>query len=176
MSPNDVDVIVMGVAGSGKSTIGRLIAEHLDGTFIDADDLHSSEAKQKMASGIPLTDDDRVPWLDRVAARIAAKPDGERPAVVACSALRRDYRDRLRLGTTRPLSFIHLHGDLDLLELRMTRRRDHFMPMTLLPSQLHTLEPLGPDEHGRTFDIAEEPTALAARAAAWITGEGAKIS
>jgi gluconokinase len=170
------DVVVMGVSGSGKSTIGRLIAQRLGGTFIDADDLHSAAARSKMSTGVPLSDEDRWPWLDALAARIAEQPAENGPAVVACSALRLSYRDRLRTGADKPLAFVHLHGDEDLLELRMTRRSDHFMPTALLPSQLETLEPLSRDELGAVFDIVHEPDAVASAAAAWIAGLDANSS
>ena len=157
----------MGVSGSGKSTIAAALAVRLGAVFVDADDLHSDEARAKMAAGIPLTDADRAPWLQRVAARIdahaidvaseaAVRTDGPR-VVMACSALRRAYRDALRRDADTPLFFVHLHGEPELLAARMRARSDHFMPPDLLRSQLDTLEPLAADEPGMVVDVAEDP-------------------
>jgi carbohydrate kinase (thermoresistant glucokinase family) len=142
-------VVVMGVSGSGKTTVGLALAARLDLPFADADDLHDEAAKQKMAAGTPLTDDDRWPWLDRVAAWLAAHPDG---AVVTCSALKRVYRDRLRRAVP-DLALLHLDGDPELLARRQAARTGHFMPTSLMPSQLATLEPLGSDERGARLDV-----------------------
>ncbi|TKG70918.1 gluconokinase [Prauserella endophytica] len=150
-------LVVMGVSGCGKTTVGRLLAEELRAGFVDADDLHSDEARAKMAAGVPLTDADREPWLARVASRVAANAARGRRLVVACSALRRRYRDALRAGAGVPLEFVHLHGDASLIASRMADREGHFMPADLLPSQLATLEPLEADEPGSTIDIAGDP-------------------
>ncbi|RBM21901.1 hypothetical protein DI005_08810 [Prauserella sp. PE36] len=150
-------LVVMGVSGCGKTTVGRLLAAELRAGFVDADDLHSAEARAKMAAGVPLTDDDRAPWLARVAARIAQSAAHGGRLVVACSALRRTYRDALRAGAGVPLEFVHLHGDAGLIASRMADREGHFMPAGLLPSQLATLERLEADEPGITIDIAGEP-------------------
>lgn len=159
----------MGVSGSGKSTVAAALAVRLGAVFVDADDLHSDEARAKMAAGAPLTDDDRAPWLERVAAHIdahvidaadtaaAASRTGDPRVVMACSALRRTYRDALRKGADAPLFFVHLHGDPAVLAARMRARADHFMPPALLESQLATLEPLMPDEAGVVVDIAQHP-------------------
>jgi gluconokinase len=139
----------MGVSGSGKTTVGKALAERWGVEFVDADDLHPESNRRKMSSGTPLDDDDRRPWLQDVAAWLGEHPQG---GVTACSALKRSYRDLLRGdGEVR---FVLLHGDRDLLESRLQARQGHFMPSSLLDSQLDTLEPLRPDEPGVVVDIA----------------------
>lgn len=147
-------VVVMGVSGAGKTTVGIALAAALDVPFVDADDLHSGEAREKMARGEPLTDDDRWPWLARVAARLA---DPAHPAtVIACSALKRVYRDALR--AERPdIAFIHLTGTRGRVAERLHHRAGHFMPSALLESQLQTLEPLQPDELGAAVSVEGDP-------------------
>jgi carbohydrate kinase (thermoresistant glucokinase family) len=144
-----VPIVVMGVSGSGKSVTGSRLAAALGRPFVDADDLHPLANKDKMAHGIPLTDEDRWGWLDTVGQRMNA---GE-PIVIACSALKRVYRDRLR-AAARDALFVHLHGSRELLAERMGHRVHEFMPLTLLDSQLATLEPLQPDERGVVVDVA----------------------
>lgn len=147
-----VKVVVMGVSGSGKSSIGSALARRLGVPFVDADDLHPPANKLKMASGSPLVDADRWPWLDAVGAALAVEPS----IVVACSALRLSYRDRLRAAAPDAV-FVHLHGDDALLSERLGARSHEFMPTTLLGSQLATLEPLEPGETGFVVDIAPSP-------------------
>jgi UDP-N-acetyl-2-amino-2-deoxyglucuronate dehydrogenase len=151
-------VIVMGVSGSGKSTVGELLAQDAGVPFVDGDDLHPEAARRKMAEGHALDDDDRRPWLERVGRELAGLPDGG--PVVACSALKRSYRDVLRAAAPDAV-FVHLAGDHDLLAERLDGREGHFMPSSLLASQLRALEPLGDDEQGITLDIADDPVALA---------------
>lgn len=153
-------IVVMGVSGCGKSTVGLTLAGRMGGDFVDADDLHSADAIEKMASVRPLDDEDRYPWLDRVGERLARPPAPDRSVIVACSALRREYRDRLRVAAGAPIVFVHLAGDLLLLEERVRERAGHFMPSSLLVSQLDTLEPLEDDEDGVTVSIAAAPTAI----------------
>ena len=160
-------IVVMGVSGSGKTTIGRRLAERLGVTFVDADDLHPESNRQKMAGGTPLDDDDRWPWLEAVAQAIRAELDADRGIVVACSALRRRYRDALRAGTGSEVVFAHLAGPSDLLHARMAARPGHFMPPALLASQLETLEPLDPDEAGTVVSIAEDPEVIVAAIRDW---------
>lgn len=148
----------MGVSGSGKTTVGSALAAALGRRFVDADDLHPPANVEKMAAGVPLTDDDRRPWLDAVGAVLA-----EGGVVVACSALRRAYRDRLRAAAP-GLRLVFLHGTRELLAERMGHR-DHFMPVTLLDSQLATLEEPGPDEHPLSFDVARPVDEIVADAA-----------
>lgn len=158
-------VVVMGVSGSGKSTVGWLLARRLDVAFVDADGLHPPANVAKMTAGEPLTDADRLPWLRAVAAELAAAPAG---AVVACSALRRRYRDVLRDGAP-GVTFVHLDGSRDVLAARLAARLDHFMPASLLDSQLATLEPLDADEAGVVLDVGEQPDRLAEAAARRVT-------
>jgi len=131
-------LLVMGVAGSGKSTFGAALAAAMGAHFLDADDLHPDANRRKMAAGIPLEDSDRMPWLDAVAAWITARQAGGGICVVACSALRRNYRDRLRAAAHR-VRFVYLRVPEAELRRRMEHRK-HFMPPILLRSQLDTLE------------------------------------
>ncbi|KBZ62317.1 hypothetical protein K875_03238 [Mycobacterium [tuberculosis] TKK-01-0051] len=142
-------VVVMGVSGSGKSTVGAALAQRWRVPFVDADTLHPAANIAKMAAGEPLDDDDRYPWLERVGDWLAAHRDG---AVVSCSALKRKYRDQLRARCP-GVEFLHLSGPAELIGARLAARTDHFMPAALLRSQLDTLEPLGPDEAGMTVDV-----------------------
>lgn len=131
-------VVLMGVSGSGKSTVGGALASALGWPLIDADDLHPPENVAKMAAGIPLTDDDRWPWLDRVVDELRRASAGGGNVVVACSALKQRYRDRLaRAGDVR---FVHLRGDRETIAARLASRRHRYMPATLLASQFATLE------------------------------------
>lgn len=145
-------VVVMGVSGSGKSTIGEALAEALGVPFIDGDALHPAANVAKMAAGIPLVDADRWPWLDAVGRALREAEDSGEGLVVACSALKRGYRDRIAAAAPASV-FVHLAGSRDVLSRRLGHRRGHFMPATLLDSQLATLQPLQPGERGLTVDI-----------------------
>ncbi|MBT8162905.1 MULTISPECIES: gluconokinase [Arthrobacter] len=138
-------IVVMGVSGSGKSAVGRALALSLGAAFLDADDLHPASNKALMAAGTALTDADRFPWLRAVAAALAGSWNADRPPVVACSALKRTYRDLLR-ETVPELLFVYLHGDTGTIAGRLADRDDEFMPASLLASQIDTIEPPGPDE------------------------------
>nr|WP_300147432.1 gluconokinase [Propionicimonas sp.] len=148
----NIHVVVMGVAGSGKSTVAHLLHQRLGWVVAEGDDYHPASNIAKMSSGTPLTDEDRWPWLDSIVEWTAQQDRGGLSTIVTCSALRRAYRDRLRGAPGRTL-FVHLVGSPELLAERMQARTDHFMPPSLLPSQLATLEPLDADEAGTTIDI-----------------------
>ncbi|EPX81799.1 gluconokinase [Litoreibacter arenae] len=144
--------IVMGVAGSGKSSVGHAVADHLGAVYFDGDDLHPQSNIEKMAAGSPLDDTDRAPWLDKVG---AALMHADSPTLIGCSALKRAYRDRIRAACPQA-KFAHLIGDRGVIEVRMSARTGHFMPVSLLDSQFATLEPLQPDEAGFAVDIAQD--------------------
>ena len=160
-------VVVMGVSGSGKTTVGRELARQLHVAFVDADDLHPQSNRDKMAGGTPLTDDDRRPWLLTVAHTIGAQVEAGRGVVVACSALRRRYRDTIAEEAGAPVLFAHLDGRPEVIRERMDARADHFMPPALLDSQLETLEPLAADENGNGFAIDVPPAEIATRIRDW---------
>ena len=160
---------MMGVAGSGKSLIGGALARALDVAFVEGDDYHSPENVARMASGTPLTDADRLPWLRSVAKRIRDAKSAGTGLVVACSALKRSYRDLLRAESGAPgLQFVFLKGSRALIADRLADRRGHFMPPTLLDSQLAALEEPSPDERAWVSNIKDSPehivAALVARA------------
>jgi carbohydrate kinase (thermoresistant glucokinase family) len=143
-------IVVMGVSGSGKSTVGCALAERLRVPFVDADTLHPPSNIAKMSAGEPLTDDDRYPWLERVGEWLTGHRGG---GVVSCSALKRKYRDQLRAHCA-SIEFLYLSGSPELIGSRLAERPGHFMAAALLQSQFDTLEPLGPDEAGVTADIS----------------------
>lgn len=153
-------VVVMGVSGCGKTTVGQGLAAALGLPFIEGDDLHPPANVARMAAGIPLTDADREGWLQSIGAALAAEPRG---AVASCSALKRAYRDRLRAAVP-GLRLVHLHGAPALLAERLALRRGHYMPPSLLQSQLDTLELPGADEHAIVLDIGLTPEQQLARA------------
>jgi gluconokinase len=158
-------VVVMGVSGVGKSTVAKGLSTILGWTFAEGDAFHPEANVEKMASGQPLTDDDRWSWLRSIGDWMSDEIAAGRSAVVTCSALRRVYRDLLRQG--RPeVVFCHLTADPDLIGERMSHRTDHYMPATLLPSQLATLEPLEPDEPGVAVSVDGEAADVIARALA----------
>ncbi len=146
--------IVMGVSGCGKSTIAEMLAASLDGTFLDGDDFHPEGNIAKMSAGHPLTDEDRWPWLSRVASEMVA-PNGT--VVCACSALKRAYRTRLTKDAGEPICFVYLNGSADLIASRMAARHAHFMPLSLLESQFRTLEIPSEDELAIDVDISVDP-------------------
>ncbi len=153
-------VVVMGVAGCGKSTVGQILSRRLGWSFAEADDFHSAANVAKMASGTPLTDEDRRPWLESIRAWIDATAGD---SVVTCSALRRSYRDILR-GAQANVRFLHLSGTEEGIGARMAARADHFMPTSLLESQLATLEPLAADEDGVVIEVTGTPDEIATSA------------
>ena len=141
----------MGVSGSGKSTVGAALAEHLGVPFADADAFHPQANIAKMTAGTPLTDDDRYRWLKACGQWLARHTHG---GVLSCSALKRRYRDQLRSHCP-SVEFLHLTGSPEVIGRRQASRRGHFMPVTLLKSQFAALEPLGTDEHGMALDVDE---------------------
>lgn len=161
-------VVVMGVAGAGKTTLAAAVAERLRAVFVEADDLHSQIAKQQMAGGVPLTDDDRWPWLKRVARRVSDVLAEGDPVVVSCSALRRSYREALARESGTALLFVHVHGSEAELAARIGARQGHFMPSSMLASQLATLEPLAADELGIVVPLSATIEVSAARVAQFI--------
>lgn len=153
--------VVMGVSGSGKSVIGAGLAGALGIDFVEGDEYHSPGNVERMSSGIPLTDDDRAQWLRSLAARLREAKDAGAGLVMTCSALKRSYRDVLR-AEAGELRFVLLRGPRALLAERIAGRRGHFMPPSLLDSQLATLEEPSPDEHAWVCDISESPQYLVA--------------
>jgi gluconokinase len=149
-------IVVMGVSGSGKSTVGSALAQRLRVPFVDADSLHPPANVVKMSASQPLNDDDRYPWLERVGEWLAGHSDG---GVVSCSALKRRYRDQLRTHCPRT-EFLHLRGSPEIIRARLAARSDHFMPAALLRSQFDALESLGADESGVTVDIGQDVDAI----------------
>lgn len=158
-------VVVMGVAGTGKTTVGPLVAEALGVPYAEGDDFHPAANIAKMSAGTPLDDDDRAPWLDAIGDWAHGRAGASGGGVVSCSALKRAYRDRLRAAAP-GLVFLHLTGDRELIAGRMAARKGHFMTTRLLDSQFATLEPLGADEAGIAVDVAPEAAVIAERAVA----------
>ncbi|WP_231687093.1 gluconokinase [Arthrobacter alpinus] len=149
-------IVVMGVSGCGKTTVGERLGQELGLAFIDGDSLHPAENVAKMTAGTPLNDADRAPWLAAVGRELAGSPGG---LVIACSALKRHYRDAIRAQAPE-VFFVHLAGSREVLAARMEGRTGHFMPAGLLDSQLATLEKLGADELGVVLDISAPPKIL----------------
>lgn len=154
--------VVMGVSGSGKSTVGAALASHFAVPFLEGDAYHPASNVSKMSAGIPLDDDDRAGWLDALAAEIGQARSRDAGLVLSCSALKRRYRDLLRMADP-ALRFVHLSGPRELIAVRMHGRPGHYMPPSLLDSQLSILEPLQADETGLTLDITLAPTVLVER-------------
>lgn len=164
-------IVVMGVSGSGKSTIGGMLAERLGWVFEDGDAYHPAANVAKMSAGTPLTDADRWPWLAAIAARIGQARDAGRPVVVGCSALKKAYRDALRDGHT-DLRFLNLTGAPELIMARQAARQGHFMPPSLLASQFATLEPPDTEADVIDLDIDAEPPGIVAKAIAALRRRG----
>jgi carbohydrate kinase (thermoresistant glucokinase family) len=157
-------IVVMGVTGCGKTTVGIALAEALGIEFIDSDVLHSEANKKKMSSGTPLTDSDREPWLQEVSKALQSHDS----VVIACSALKKSYRSTILAGAP-TTKFVHLSGSQELIFARLSERSHHFMPIGLLDSQFQTLEPLDQDETGKVFKISKPVDQIVDEAISWIT-------
>lgn len=168
---NQPPLVVMGVQGSGKSTAGRAAAERLGLAFIDGDDLHPAGNKAKMAAGNPLTDADREPWLAAVGRALAEGLERGQARVIACSALKRRYRDLIR-SYVPTVRFVHLAGPQELIADRLSHRNHEYMPAALLDSQFETLEPLEADEAGIRLEITRSPEDIAEAIADALHGAG----
>jgi len=156
-------IVVMGVSGAGKSTIGRIVAERLNCQFCDADSFHPKANIEKMSRGEPLTDEDRWPWLEAIAAYIAEHRAAGTRCVVTCSALKRAYRDIVTDKQSADVRLVYLKGDFELISARLNARKGHFMPPGLLQSQFDALEEPGGDEHAITVSIDATPQEIAGR-------------
>lgn len=156
-------IVVMGVSGSGKTVTGKAIARRLHAPFLDADDFHPAANKDKMRAGVPLTDEDRWPWLVAVAKALRDGAGAKGAAVGACSALKRSYRAKLRAEAGEPIAFVFLDGASEVIGQRLAARAHEYMPDSLLPSQLETLEAPGTDENVVVAPITLSPEAIAER-------------
>jgi len=152
-------VVIMGVSGSGKTTVGKLLAERLGWRYQEGDALHPPQNVAKMSSGTPLTDADRIPWLQRIAGRIDAWRTGGEAGVVTCSALKRAYRDII-IGDRADVGLVHLRGSRELIGRRMAARQGHFMPTALLDNQFATLQEPSPDERAIVVDVGGTPAEI----------------
>jgi gluconokinase len=167
--PMTLTLVVMGVSGVGKSSVAEELVARTGWEFVEGDDLHPEANRAKMAAGHALDDDDRGPWLRRVAGWIGEQEAAGRNGVVTCSALKRSYRDLLRDGHP-SVRFVHLLASPELIKARVDARTGHYMPPALLESQLTTLEPLGPDEPGIGVDTTGAPADVADRALHQLSG------
>ncbi|MGE2833375.1 gluconokinase [Mycobacterium sp. SMC-4] len=161
-----VPIVVMGVSGSGKSTVGAALAQRLRVPFADADDFHPPANIAKMSAGEPLDDDDRYPWLEAIGEWLAQRCDTG--GVISCSALKHRYRDQLRTHCAE-VQFLHLSGTVEVISRRQASRPGHFMPASLLQSQFDTLEPLADDERGCEIDVDQSIDAIVDAAVAGLT-------
>jgi gluconokinase len=166
-------IVVMGVAGSGKTTIASGLAESLGVPFVEGDSLHPAANVKKMSAGIPLTDEDRWPWLEAIGERMEVERSTGHGVVVSCSALKHIYRDRLRKCVHGRVQFILLDGSHTLISERMKKRKGHFMPPALLESQFATLERPSADEDATVLDISHSIPSLLAEAVRSVTAEAA---
>ena len=165
-------VIVMGVTSCGKTSVGEGLAAELKCPFIEGDKLHPTSNIAKMTVGTPLNDDDRWPWLDIIGKAMKAECEKGHGVIASCSSLKRIYRKKLAEAARMPISFIFLHGSRELLAARMADRKGHFMPTSLLDSQLKTLEVPGPDENALHLDVALSVDELIARSKEYVMSQG----
>ena len=174
-SPAAQVLVVMGVSGSGKSTVAALVAERLGWIFVDGDSFHTPEHVAKMHAGLALDDEDRAPWLASIAVWIRHRLERGESGVIVCSALRRAYRDVLA-GGSRQVRIVYLEGSRDLIAGRLAQRRGHFMAPALLDSQFAILEPPGEDEHPVVVGIADDPERIAERVVARVRATAGAVS
>lgn len=167
-APAPLAVIVMGVSGCGKSTLGALLADAFSCPFLEGDDYHAPDAVEKMRRGDPLTDEDRWPWLDRLAQASATAMETSVSVITACSALRKSYRDRLRAGIGAPVRFVLLDNSREELLTRLQNRPGHYMPASLLDSQLGTLERPSSDEAALVLTTDAPPQDLKDQVLSWL--------
>ncbi|HEX3708898.1 MAG TPA: gluconokinase [Pseudolabrys sp.] len=168
--PWSAAIIIMGVSGAGKSTVGTLLAERLGRVFVEGDSLHPPHNVEKMKHGVPLTDADRIPWLKAIAARIDTARQAHKPIVVTCSALKRDYRELLVAGHD-DVGFVYLKGTKELIARRVAARTDHFMPPELLDSQFSDLQEPAPDEPALAVPIDPPPDKIVDSIVAMFTAD-----
>ena len=168
-------IVVMGVSGVGKTTVGKRLAERLGVEFLEGDSFHPPANIAKMKNGEPLTDADRQPWLEILARELAARRDAGNGVVLACSALRRRYRDILRAGHD-DVDFVFLDADQAVIQRRLDARHGHFMPPSLLDSQFATLEKPGPDERAIVVDACQPPDAIVETVLQQLAARGAAQS
>ena len=162
-------VIVMGVASCGKTSVAEGLAKELDCKFIEGDKLHPAANIAKMSAGTPLNDEDRWPWLETIGKAMKTECDAGRGVVASCSSLKKAYRQKLSQAAGQPITFIFLHGSRELLAARMAGRKGHFMPMSLLDSQLATIEIPGPEENALHLDVVLPVDELVKRAKTYLT-------
>jgi gluconokinase len=170
--PTRQAIVVMGVSGSGKSTLGRLLAREMGCRFIEGDELHAPASIEKMRAGEALTDVDRWPWLDRLGEALRSASEAEGLVVAACSALKHRYRERLSENVGAPTSFIMLEADREELSRRLDQREGHYMPPSLLSSQLEALERPHAFERAVILDAEQSPEALCRESRAWLERQG----
>ncbi len=163
-------VVVMGVTSCGKTSVGEGLAAELNCPFIEGDRLHPAANIAKMSAGTPLNDGDRWPWLELIGKAMKAECDKGHSVIASCSALKKSYRQKLSEAAGQPITFIFLHGSRDLLAARMAMRKDHFMPISLLDSQLATIEVPGPDENALHLDVILPVDELVRRSKAYLIG------
>lgn len=169
-------VIVMGVTSCGKTSVGEGLAKELHCPFIEGDKLHPASNIAKMSAGTPLDDADRWPWLEIIGKAMKAECDKGHGVVASCSALKKIYRQKLAEAAGQPIAFIHLYGSRDLLAARMADRKGHFMPTSLLDSQLATIEIPGPDETAFHLDVILPVDELVRRSKAYLTGTRIEVT
>jgi gluconokinase len=165
-------VIIMGVTSCGKTSVGEGLAKELNCPFIEGDKLHPAANIAKMSAGTPLTDDDRWPWLEIIGKAMKAERSMGKGVVASCSALKKVYRQKLAQAAETPITFIFLHGSRELLAARMAGRKGHFMPTSLLDSQLKTIEIPGPEENALHLDVALSLDELIARSKEYLASQG----